>query len=186
MVSSVLWGSTGQCPWPYIIYSLHEWLPEVVKSNLWEFVDYLLLYIVNDWLDISTDWLKWLYGLLGNHQWILTNANIWLLVEIQIDNIQCSSDNSIIQQCTKEFDLGVIFTADLKFSCHMYIYSPISKVSKMIGTIYCKFHVLTPYALCLLYTSLVMSHLVYACVVWQPYLLKDIRALEAVQRRTTS
>jgi len=97
----------------WIIYNLHDWLPEVVKSNLWESVDDLLLYIVNDWLDISTDWLKWLYGLLGNHQWILTNANIWLWVEIQIDNIQCSSDNSIIQQCIEESDLGVIFTVDL-------------------------------------------------------------------------
>ena len=95
----------------------------------------------------------------------------------------CSNENCIIQQCTEESDLGVIFTVDLKFSHH--INSAIHKVSKMIGIIYHTFHKLTPYTLRLLYTSLVRSHLDYACVVWQPYLLKDIRALEAVQRRAT-
>jgi len=88
-----------------------------------------------------------------------------------------------MQQCTEESDLRVIFTADLKFSCH--INSAIRKASKMIGIIYRTFHKLTPYTLHFLYTSLVRSHLDYTCVVWQPYLLKDIRALEAVQRRAT-
>ena len=55
----------------------------------------------------------------------------------------------------------------------------------MIGIIHRTFHALTPHTLHLLYTSLVRPHLDYACVVWQPYLLKDIRALEAVQRRVT-
>jgi len=44
-------------------------------------------------------------------------------------------------------------------------------------------YVHSTYTLRLLYTSLVRPHLDYACVVWKSYLLKDIRALEAVQRR---
>jgi len=55
----------------------------------------------------------------------------------------------------------------------------------MIGIIYCTFRMLTPHTLRLLYTSLVRPHLDYTWFVWQPYLLKNIRTLEAVQRRAT-
>jgi len=85
----------------------------------------------------------------------------------------------------EEFDLGVTFTTDLKFTHHINTVTVICKVSKMIGIIYRTFNMLTPHTLRLLYTSLVRPHLDFACVVWQPYLLKDIRALEAVQRRAT-
>jgi len=90
---------------------------------------------------------------------------------------------SIIQHSTKESDLGVTFITDFKFPCH--INAVICTASKMIGIIYRTFRMLTPHTLRLLYTSLVRPHLDYACVVWQPYFLKDIRALEAVQRRAT-
>ena len=36
-----------------------------------------------------------------------------------------------------------------------------------------------------LYTSLVRPHLDYACVVWCPFQLEDVRAIERVQRRAT-
>ena len=92
-------------------------------------------------------------------------------------------DIYIIQQCTEESDLGATFTTDLKISHH--INNSIRKASKLVGIIYRTFHVLTPHTLHLLYTSLLRLHLDYARVVWQPHLLKDIRALEAVQRRVT-
>jgi len=50
---------------------------------------------------------------------------------------------------------------------------------RQVLVIYHTFHLLTSHTLCLLYT------LDYASVVWQCYLLKDIRAMEAVQRRVT-
>lgn len=56
----------------------------------------------------------------------------------------------------------------------------ICKASKMIGIIYCTFHVFTLYNFRTLYTASVRPHLDCACVVWQPYLLKDIRLSEAV------
>jgi len=54
-----------------------------------------------------------------------------------------------------------------------------------MGIIYHTFHALTPNNLHLLYASLIRPIFDYTCVVWQPYLLKDIRTLEAVQRRAT-
>ena len=50
----------------------------------------------------------------------------------------------------------------------------------MLGIIYRSFQHLTP--LHVIYVSMVKSHLDYASVVWNPHLLKDIRALETVQQ----
>ena len=36
-----------------------------------------------------------------------------------------------------------------------------------------------------LYVGLVRPHLDYACVIWNPYQLGDMRAIENVQRRAT-
>ena len=44
---------------------------------------------------------------------------------------------------------------------------------------------LTPTVFRVLYISLARPHLGYASIIWNPYLLKDIRALEAVQRCAT-
>ena len=55
----------------------------------------------------------------------------------------------------------------------------------MVGLIKRTFLHLTPTVFRILYISLVRSYLDYASIIWNPYLLKDIRALEAVQRCAT-
>ena len=55
----------------------------------------------------------------------------------------------------------------------------------MVGIIKRTFLHLTPTVFRILYISLVRPYLDYASIIWNPYLLKDIRALEAVQRRAT-
>jgi len=62
----------------------------------------------------------------------------------------------IIQHCKEESDVGVTFTT----------------------IIYHTFHMIILHTLYLLYISLARPHLDNVCVVWQPHLLKDIRALK--------
>ena len=89
----------------------------------------------------------------------------------------------IIQQTREERDLGITFTDDFKFSKHINLL--IYKANKMLGIIYRSFQHLTPTVFRMFYVSLIRPHLDYASAVWNPYLLKDIRALEAIQQRAT-
>ena len=61
----------------------------------------------------------------------------------------------------------------------------IGKANKMLGIIYRSFQHLSPTVYRMLYVSLVRPHLNYASVIWNLHFLKDIRALETVQRRAT-
>ena len=81
-------------------------------------------------------------------------------------------------------DLGVIISTDLQWSAHYcYIMSRAYKVlyllRRVFGAVKCVL------AKNVIYLSLVRSQLLYCSPVWRPYLLKDIKALEGVQRRAT-
>ena len=77
-------------------------------------------------------------------------------------------------------DLGVILSRDLSWSAH---YNAItSKAYKTLGLIRRCFNRNIPYfAKKNLYISLVL----YCSVIWRPYLIKDIKLLESIQRRST-
>ena len=77
--------------------------------------------------------------------------------------------------------LGVIFTADLSWS--EYIQSISSKAKRLLGVLYRQFYRYSSgLTLATLYKSLVRPHLEYASPVWNPYLDKDIKLLESVQK----
>lgn len=77
--------------------------------------------------------------------------------------------------------LGLLLTADLSWSSH--ISSVCLKARKILGLLYRRFYGnLSQDALKQLYLSLVRPHLEYGCHVWNPYLEKDKKALESVQR----
>ncbi len=81
-------------------------------------------------------------------------------------------------------DLGVHFSSDLSWCSH---YSAISqKVYGILSLLRRSFSVNIP-VICKqkLYTSLIIPHLTYCSPVWRPYLIKDIKTLEKVQRRAT-
>jgi len=79
--------------------------------------------------------------------------------------------------------LGVIFNRDLKVGTQCR--AAASKANQMLGRIKKNFQWLTPRTLRILYTTYVRPHLDYCSPAWNPYLIKDINTLEAVQRRAT-
>ena len=80
-------------------------------------------------------------------------------------------------------DLGVIISKDLKFSrqCN----EAVKKANMMLGFIKRNFTFKSKETILSLYKSLVRPHLEYAVQLWSPYLIKDIKKMEGVQRRAT-
>ena len=71
----------------------------------------------------------------------------------------------------------------LKFSGHLV--EKINKANKIMGLIRRSFVHLELATFKLLFTALVRSQLEYVSQVWCPHLMKDIEAVETVQRRPT-
>ena len=107
-------------------------------------------------------------------------------IQVNVRNIysmSCTSEEHLLDGIEEENDLGVLFISSLKFGNH--ISKIVHKANRLLGLIKRTFSYLEPQMLRLLYTTLIRPHLDYACVVWNPYQLGDIRALEQVQRRVT-
>ena len=93
-----------------------------------------------------------------------------------IDDNQICSAESVL-------DLGVVITNDLKPSTHCL--RAIAKAQKMLSILKLAFKFLDINALTTLYKAFVLPFLDYCCVTWCPFYVKDIDALEKVQRRFT-
>ena len=166
-------------------------LSEQIQSSLWTFADDTKIYrpilttedqnILQKDLDISTQWNKTWQGFLNISK--CKHLSLGGPSTNRTYTIKNDLEDVIIQQTREERDLGITFTNDFKFSKHINL--SIRKANKMLGIVYRSFQNLTPTIFRMLYVSLVRPHLDYASVVWNPHLLKDIRALEAVQRRAT-
>ena len=76
--------------------------------------------------------------------------------------------------------LGVILTSNLTWSEH--IARTCSKVRKLTGLFYRRFHHCNPQLMLRLYKSFIRPHFEYAAQVWDPHLVKDIDLLEKSQK----
>ena len=85
-----------------------------------------------------------------------------------------------LQRC---HDLGVPCTPNLKFSEHIDKIK--CKANSVVGIIKWSFSCLDNAMFRALYVSLVHPHLEYASQIWNPHLIRDIQALEKVQRHAT-
>ena len=92
-------------------------------------------------------------------------------------------DDVILRNVKQEKDIGVIVDDQLKFKDHMY--EKIKKANNMMGLIRRSFIHLGEEMFLKLYKALVRPHLEYANVIWHPTKIKDITAIENVQRRAT-
>ncbi|XP_075167476.1 uncharacterized protein LOC142239568 [Haematobia irritans] len=101
------------------------------------------------------------------------------------NNIICSDYfvNSCTVKCSIEvFDLGVFF--DYKFSFISHLDYIVPKAYALLAFIKrsCKdFN--DPYTVKLVYSSIVRSRLEYACIIWNPYMIKYSNRIEQIQRR---
>ena len=128
--------------------------------------------------------------LWSNSQGLSFNASKCKLVQFPsshmqtITNHQYKINNTVINCCDSHRDLGVIFSSDLTWNLH---YSDI--ISKAYKTFYflrrsmCSIH--CPSTKLSLYISLIRQRVSYCSQLWRPHLLKDIQAIEKLQRRAT-
>ena len=91
----------------------------------------------------------------------------------------CTSIKSV--KCGK--DLGITISSDLSWSEHVIV--TVNKANKLLGLVYRAEGSSNPGTFSTLYKSLVRPILEYAAAVWNPYLVKDVLALERVQRRAS-
>ena len=80
-------------------------------------------------------------------------------------------------------DLGVVVDSKLKYDQHMS--AKVNTANSIMGTIKIKFKHLDSDTFKHLYCSHVRSQLEYGNQVWSPYLKKDVKLVESVQRRAT-
>ena len=119
-------------------------------------------------------------------EWLLTfNTDKCKTMHIGRSNQQAhyQLNGSRLEKSTQEKDLGIIVTNDLKSSAHVTTVA--AKANSRLGIIKRNFSVLSRDILLPLYLSLVRPILDYGAQAWSPYLIRDIQAIERVQRRAT-
>ena len=83
----------------------------------------------------------------------------------------------------EEKDLGITISSDLKWAKH--IADVVSKANRMVGLVKHTFTFMDKDMFLTLYKTLIRPLLEYNPQIWSPHYLKDISALEKVQRRAT-
>ena len=124
--------------------------------------------------------LKW------SEDWqMLFNIDKCKVVHIGRNNksFKYSLNDKDLKTVPEEKDVGVIVTKDLKASRQCI--EAVKKANKTLGMIKRNFRNLNKDIVIRLYKQLVRPHLEYAVQAWSPYLKKDIKLIEGVQRRAT-
>ena len=80
-------------------------------------------------------------------------------------------------------DLGITISKDLSWDNHISI--TVNKATNLLSLIKRSAGTTNVSAFSMLYLYLVRPILEYAVLVWCPYIVKDIRALESIQRRAS-
>ena len=167
-------------------------LPDVVHNPLSVinlFVDDILLYHIiptsGDY-DILQDSVNQIEQWSTNNYLSFNTSNCkYMIVSRKQDpplpESQLQLCGSLLERVERYKYLGVLITSDLSWSPR--VVSVCSKARRVLGLLYRRFYGLASQdTLKHLYLSLVRPHMEYACQVWDPYLTKDQKALECVQK----
>ena len=137
---------------------------------------------LQDDLDRLCDWsAKWKLSFNANKCKVLhlghnNDISRYTMLDSQGDYIQ-------IEPVDSEKDLGVTFEHNLKFERH--ITNCVTKAQRVLALIRRSFDYMESDMFLILYKTFVRPLLEYSTTVWSPFLKKDIRKLERVQRRAT-
>ena len=93
-------------------------------------------------------------------------------------------DGNPLNSSDAERDLGVLVSKNFKFGDH--ISKIASRANSIVGRIKRTFSYMDKEMFKSLFNTMVRPHLEYCVQSWSPYLQKDIRILEQVQRRATN
>ena len=99
------------------------------------------------------------------------------------DQVNYKMNGAELSKVTKEKDLGVVISSDLKPSLHCK--EVMKTANKLVGFIGRTFEYKSEKVIRTLYNSLIRPHLEYCVQFWSPYYRKDIEKLERIQRRVT-
>lgn len=113
------------------------------------------------------------------------NDNKCTLLHLGYNNprYQYTIDENEVRKVKEQRDLGVLLCEDFKWATH--INTIIKKTNSLIYLITKAFKNLTPEMVRKLHKTYIRPKLEYAQCIWSPYYIKDIEALERVQRRLT-
>ena len=165
-------------------------LPDCIQSYLGIFADDTKLYrpicssedssILQEDIDATLQWCDTWLSFLN-----LPKCHYSTIGHSSNTEYYFSSENeaNMISMVVEEKDLGVVFDKDLKFTSH--VNQIVMKANRVLGIIKRTFASRDANTIRLLYVTLVRPILDYASTVWNPHLMKNIRKLEAVQRRAT-
>ena len=90
---------------------------------------------------------------------------------------------STIKDIREQTDLGVQMDESLRFE--KQISNVVQKANGVLASIKRTFKYINIDSFPVLYKSLVRPHLEYCNSIWSPYMVKDIKLMESVQRRAT-
>ena len=98
----------------------------------------------------------------------------------KINNIYLSPDLNILPKSGEVKDLGILMSENCEFDNH--IATVVKKCSRQCGWILRTFSTRSKPVLLTLFKSLVILHLDYGSQLWPPFQVKNVNALERVQR----
>ena len=97
--------------------------------------------------------------------------------------LKTENGNFNIENTNEEKDLGITFDNNLKFDIH--ITTSVNKANKILGLIKRNFKYIDKQIFNQLFKSLVRPHLEYGQCIWSPFLIRQSKQIENIQRRAT-